>query len=400
MRRLWGFICHTFKWGEHVDFGSKLLELVVDPKTLISLFGGSLAGWLASTFEHRPWSEIIIVGLSVLVLLLALLWGGAIALQFWKRSASGTGVRTRRGAASLPEQESAVERGISLILGAGAPFDQYKSRIHFREHVIRIGVENPSNKQPLTNCEVWVDQISGRLSHRCPVKVKSGFSLNPGAIEYIDFVQLDEAIKGPPLSEGPHGKEQGIIAFFPINLLSNGQSYLDDQPYTITLKATAAESAPYRIDCDLWIESGALKLVPKAQSIPAPTTRMTLAELFSTAERELGLNFGDQSLDSYVLAKALRQAGADAAIKFFGRKLPNGLRSGVTLKNAASVEVLSLIPSDHFNEYGIEYAPLLRGEDNLNTHTAPISINSPSGIPTCTPSEPALKDGFKPTLAR
>jgi hypothetical protein len=150
--------------------------------------------------------------------------------------------------------------GISLLFGVGAPFDQYRSRIHFREHLIRIGIENRSFSQQLTNCEVTVEQISGRLSPRCPVKVKSGFTLNPGAKDFIPFVQWDEVIRGPSLHESSTGKDQGIEAFFPINPLSDGISYLDDQPYEILLRATAAESPPDLVKCRLWIENGALKL--------------------------------------------------------------------------------------------------------------------------------------------
>ena len=149
--------------------------------------------------------------------------------------------------------------GIVLLFGVGAPFDQYKSRIHFQEHLIRVGVENLSRRQ-LTNCEITLERITGRLSHRCPVKIKSGFVLNPGAKDYVPFVQWDEVERGPSLHEGPRGRDQGITAFFPINKLSNGMSYLDDQPYELALKATAAECDPHEVKCGLWIENGKLRL--------------------------------------------------------------------------------------------------------------------------------------------
>jgi hypothetical protein len=154
-------------------------------------------------------------------------------------------------------------RRIRLIFGVGDPFDQYRSRIHFREHRIRICLENRSSNRHLSNCEVTLEKITGRLSHRCPVSIKSGFTLNPGARTFIDFAQLDEANEGrPSLSEGAGGKQQGIVAFFPINPLSDGTSYLDDQPYDLLLKATAAESAPHLVESRLWIEGRAMKLEP------------------------------------------------------------------------------------------------------------------------------------------
>jgi class 3 adenylate cyclase len=151
---------------------------------------------------------------------------------------------------------------IRLVLGVGAPFDRYKSRLHFKEHRILIGVENVSLVRQLTNCDVSVEQISGRLSHRCPVKIKSEFVLNPGAKEYIPFVEWDEVLRGPSLHESSAGGNPGIEAYFPINPLSNGVSYLDDEPYDLVLRATAAESPPHEVRCRLWIENGVLRLEP------------------------------------------------------------------------------------------------------------------------------------------
>jgi hypothetical protein len=144
------------------------------------------------------------------------------------------------------------EPDIDIILGSGAPFDFYRSHINFRTHLIRVAVVATRR---LTNCDLWVEKISGRLAQLVPVKVGETFDLNPGVTKYIDFVAYDEAISGPFLSA-----KHTIEAKFPINQLSNGVSYLDDQPYRITLCASAAETDPARVDCRLWVQDDKLMI--------------------------------------------------------------------------------------------------------------------------------------------
>lgn len=85
MRKLWALLVRAFKWGEHADFGNKLLDLAVDWRVLMPSVLGSIGGVIAY-IEHRPWSEVIIISLSILVLLLALIWGGVMFVQFLRRS--------------------------------------------------------------------------------------------------------------------------------------------------------------------------------------------------------------------------------------------------------------------------------------------------------------------------
>jgi hypothetical protein len=129
--------------------------------------------------------------------------------------------------------------------------------LHHRDHLIKIGVVNEFQDKSLTNCEVILRNISGSLSDKCPVLIKSGFTLNPGATIYVNFVELREPVSGPPFS----APGAGIRAYFPINpLLSDKSSWLDDPPYTLTLMATAAESPPHRIECRLLLDDRVLKL--------------------------------------------------------------------------------------------------------------------------------------------
>ena len=157
----------------------------------------------------------------------------------------------------IPRRRKSVHLGIHIILGQDAPFHTYRPHIHQRDHLIKIGVVNDFQDKPLTNCEIALQSITGLLSDRCPVPIKSGFTLNPGATTYIKLVELREPRSGPPVS----APGAGIRAYFPINPLpSDKSSWLDEPPYTLTLMATAAESPPHRIECRLLLDDRVLKL--------------------------------------------------------------------------------------------------------------------------------------------
>jgi len=149
--------------------------------------------------------------------------------------------------------------GISITLGSGPPFHTYKSGLHQRSHLIKVGVANPSSKRALTNCQLSLESITGMFASKCPIIIKANFILNPGAHEYIYFASLDES--GSEVAYVQGEQKFGIRVYFHINPLpSDKSSWLDDQPYTLTLLATAAESPPRRLNCRLYVERGALKL--------------------------------------------------------------------------------------------------------------------------------------------
>ena len=150
-------------------------------------------------------------------------------------------------------------RGIAVVLGSAPPFHTYKAGLHQRSHLIKIGLVNPSSSRALTNCQLCVESITGGFAHKCPIIIKAGFILNPGAHEYIYFAALNES--GSEIAYVQGERKYGIRVYFPINPLpSDKSSWLDDQPYTLTLLATAAKSPPCRLICRLYVESGALKL--------------------------------------------------------------------------------------------------------------------------------------------
>jgi hypothetical protein len=102
-----------------------------------------------------------------------------------------------------------------------------------------------------------LEHISGSFSARCPVKRKPNFSINAGATEYLPVAAFDERIdktRPPPSEPG------SILLHFPINPLSDGNSYLDAGSYELSLLATSAETGPDRARCRLSVEDGLLTL--------------------------------------------------------------------------------------------------------------------------------------------
>ncbi len=228
-----------FEVGERYLGRVHLLWWIIE--IAISLSSGALGGWWAHANGFpSPLIALTVVGAFVVAatvltaLYIVITWLGSRTV--WKSS----------------------PRGIRVVIGSDAPFHNYKTKLYKRYHLIRIGIKNDSQDVALTNCEVELHTISGMFSQRCPIS-KSGFTLNPGAILYVDFVGLEES--GSDAAYDAMDRKYGIRTYFPINPLpSDGSSWLDDQPYNISLLATAAESRPHRLDCRLFVEDGILML--------------------------------------------------------------------------------------------------------------------------------------------
>jgi len=147
--------------------------------------------------------------------------------------------------------------GLRIEMGEGLPFDTFKKRLHTADHLKRVAVRNTMRRTAATNCELILEDISGPLASRCPVKIKMNFSINAGGRELIPLAEFDERLDKtrPALS-----KPGLILVHFPINPLSDGKSYLDAGSYELSLLATSANTALTRVKCRLWLEDGFLKL--------------------------------------------------------------------------------------------------------------------------------------------
>ncbi|MGA7676556.1 MAG: hypothetical protein WCA78_16105 [Rhizomicrobium sp.] len=250
-----------------------------------------------------------------------------VAIADWTRKDQNSSVPPEFGAA------------IKIITGTGAPFDFYRSHIHFKTHLVRVALVA---ERRLTNCELRVEKISGRLAQLCPVIVEKGFDLNPGVPKYIDFVAYDEGVSGPSLSSN-----HTIEAKFPINPLSNGVSYLDDQPYLLTLVASAAESIPYIADFRLWVDdAGHLKIEEVKEVLVS--SRTPILELVKAAE-SAGWQFVGNRIVLHSFSQALRQAAMDGTIEIQGRPLQRRSDTKHALRNS----MLEKIPPAYFKNHWI-----------------------------------------------
>jgi hypothetical protein len=243
--------------GEHVDFIGKILDFILDPKTLI-VMPGSLIVPIITFVEHRPLSEIIILSLSALVLLIATVWGGAMAWQWW------------RGLYSSP-------------------------------------IQHPTRSESST---AIVDQ-----------------------------------------SDTPIVAAKNVC----------------------TERATHGHSTPYS---SLRVNKAETERIWPA---PQPTHRIAVLELCKIAERTINLNLTDKTNEIYFFAKALQQqAGLLRDVEIFGRKLPNGQRNGILLKQAVRSFPLEPIPPSHFNTHWIDLLPtLVAGTENFNIFTYAVGTDNP-----------------------
>jgi hypothetical protein len=232
-------------FGDTYDFGERwlgrahLVHWLIGGGTISSIFAAMSGWWVHIT--GGSWPGIIFAAIGAFVVVFAVVMT-LIAFARW-----------------LIAQRRTSRVGIRVILGQDAPFHTYRQHLHHRDHLIKIGVANDFQDKSLTNCEITLQSITGLLSNKCPVPIKSGFMLNPGATTYIDLVELREPLSGPPFS----APGAGIRAYFPINPLpSDKSSWIDDPPNTLMLMATAAESPPHRIECRLLLDDKVLKLEP------------------------------------------------------------------------------------------------------------------------------------------
>jgi hypothetical protein len=111
-------------------------------------------------------------------------------------------------------------------------------------------------------------------------------------------------------------------------------------------------------------------LAVMGQRAPQLPRRKPLLQFVKTAIEQLGIN--KESLELLTMAQALRQAGSDGAIGFFGHDLPNGLGT-LTREFVARNQLFVEIPREFFNDGRIDFLEFTRGDDNLNTTIYPLS---------------------------
>lgn len=195
-----------------------------------------------------PWFLVALAAFGGLVATAVILTGG---MWFGLWVADRIRAARRRGIKVADPPEPTIQ----IVLGSEPPYQVVRPQLHGQRRTINIGVRNSSATSQLTNCALILESITGMLSDRCPVEVMSAKTINPDRPEYVPFVTFNESTTGPKPTD-----YRGIVAHFPINPLSGGQSYLDHQPYDLTLVATAAQSAPFTKKCRLWVDDGILKL--------------------------------------------------------------------------------------------------------------------------------------------
>jgi hypothetical protein len=154
------------------------------------------------------------------------------------------------------EEAREIQEAIRIELGEGMPFDKFKESLHTQNHLISVGV---AARKTVTNCKLTLENITGPFTTRCPITIRSNFTINAGDTEYIPFAEFTERLD----RSRPAPSKPGLIRVdFPVNPLSDGKSYLDAGWYDLALLATAAETAPTRMKCRLAVNDGFLSLRP------------------------------------------------------------------------------------------------------------------------------------------
>lgn len=101
--------------------------------------------------------------------------------------------------------------------------------------------------------------------------------------------------------------------------------------------------------------------------------RIPLFEFCRRAKKIINLDIDDGKTEILEFAGALRQAGADGTIQFYGNELPDGPIS--SLKFSAKTRVLSKISPSLFKEYSFEVLEMMRTGDNLTSRLYSLGRN-------------------------
>ena len=140
----------------------------------------------------------------------------------------------------------ASESKFEISVGNETPFVVRKRNLYHSTKRVRIGLFSRS-EMALTNCKLHLKSLNGSLASRCPFPIEQGFVLNPGEDRYIDVAEYDEpndSMTGP----------NAISLIIPLNPLSNGLTHLPKERYELIFLATAAESLPCEITCQLYVD--------------------------------------------------------------------------------------------------------------------------------------------------
>lgn len=98
---------------------------------------------------------------------------------------------------------------------------------------------------------------------------------------------------------------------------------------------------------------------------PTLPRTIPLLELCRRANHLINLDVNDNGTEILEFASALRQAGADGTLEFYGNELADGQRPSSSPKFAARMSILSKICPEKFKGYSFEILTMMMDNDNL-----------------------------------
>jgi hypothetical protein len=123
---------------------------------------------------------------------------------------------------------------------------------------------------------------------------------------------------------------------------------------------------------DLWLNAEQIRhLAVEGDDRPV---RIPLTQVCQMARAIIGLDMSEHTTELLDFTHALRQAGSDGLIQFFGHELPNG-RGSLDFRRVARTHPLIEIPKERFRDHWFDFVALLK-DDNFSTMTYTI-IGSP-----------------------
>ena len=200
------------------------------------MFGFSPESWIAKFIDAPPgWlvhdlTRVALVLIAVIVIVGVFLWDRSIR-------------RKTKDVASI----------IKMTVGEDGPYFDTTGNMYSIRRTFNLRLENVDPSKPVSNCSTKILSVTPDPGYTGPWLLNDGLSLAAGEHEFVPLVTYGEAMDPIKYDSADSFMTMGTADDYP--LLDIGEKY------TVTIRATAPETAPCDFQCGVWVDdAGRLRI--------------------------------------------------------------------------------------------------------------------------------------------
>ncbi len=162
----------------------------------------------------------------------------------------------RKGGVSRSNAATIIS-ALRMTVGESGPYFQTEGSVYDIRRTFNLKLENIDRQQPISNCAVRILSVIPQTDYDGPWLLRDGVSLAAGDHVFIPLVTYGEARE--PDKNPTYGDTFMTMG------TANGRPCLDvgeeHEEYTVTLRATAQNTAFCDFECRVWVdENGRLRI--------------------------------------------------------------------------------------------------------------------------------------------